>query len=65
MNEESKISIRNTRRNTLDTLKKAQKDGLPEDAEKDAEEKLQKLHDKYIKKADELFAEKEKEIMTV
>ena len=45
--------------------KKAQKDGLPEDAEKDAEEKLQKLHDKYIKKADELFAEKEKEIMTV
>ena len=65
VNEESKISIRNTRRNVLDTLKKAQKDGLPEDAEKDAEEKLQKLHDKYIKKADDLFAEKEKEIMTV
>ena len=65
VNEESKISIRNSRRNTLDILKKAQKDGLPEDAEKDAEEKLQKLHDKYIKKADELFAEKEKEIMTV
>ena len=65
VSEESKISIRNTRRNVLDTLKKAQKDGLPEDAEKDAEEKLQKLHDKYIKKADELFAEKEKEIMTV
>ena len=49
----------------MDTLKKAQKEGLPEDAEKDAEDKLQKLHDKYIKKADELFAEKEKEIMTV
>ena len=65
VNEESKISIRNTRRNVLDTLKKAQKDGLPEDAEKDAEGKLQKLHDKYIKKADDLFAEKEKEIMTV
>ena len=65
VSEESKISIRNTRRNVLDTLKKAQKDGLPEDAEKDAEEKLQKLHDKYIKKADDLFAEKEKEIMTV
>ena len=65
VNEESKISIRNTRRNVLDTLKKAQKDGLPEDAEKDAEEKLQKLHDKYIKRADDLFAEKEKEIMTV
>jgi ribosome recycling factor len=65
VNESTKISIRNARRDTLDTLKKAQKDGLPEDAEKDAEEKLQKLHDKYIKKADELFAEKEKEIMTV
>lgn len=64
-NENTKISIRNARRDTLDTLKKAQKDGLPEDAEKDAEEKLQKLHDKYIKKADELFAEKEKEIMTI
>lgn len=64
-NESTKISIRNARRDTLDTLKKAQKDGLPEDAEKDAEEKLQKLHDKYIKKADELFAEKEKEIMTI
>ena len=65
MNESTKISIRNARRDTLDILKKAQKEGLPEDAEKDAEEKLQKLHDKYLKKADELFAEKEKEIMTV
>lgn len=64
-NESGKISIRNTRRDALDQLKKAIKDGLPEDAEKDAEEKLQKLHDKYIKKADELFAEKEKEIMTI
>ncbi|MBO4268253.1 MAG: ribosome recycling factor [Bacteroidaceae bacterium] len=63
--ENTKVSVRNARRETIDTLKKAQKDGLPEDAEKDAEEKLQKLHDKYIKKADELFAEKEKEIMTV
>ena len=63
--ESTKVSVRNARRETIDTLKKAQKDGLPEDAEKDAEDKLQKLHDKYIKKADELFAEKEKEIMTV
>ena len=63
--ESTKVSIRNARRETIDTLKKAQKDGLPEDAEKDAEDKLQKLHDKYIKKAHELFAEKEKEIMTV
>lgn len=63
--ESAKISIRNARREALDQLKKAIKDGLAEDAEKDAEAKLQKLHDKYIKQADETFAEKEKEIMTV
>jgi len=32
---------------------------------KDGEDRVQKLHDKYIKKVDELFAEKEKEILTV
>ena len=63
--ETAKISIRNARRDGIDTLKKAIKDGLPEDVEKDGEESLQKIHDKYIKKAEELFAAKEKEIMTV
>lgn len=63
--ENTKVSIRNARREAIEALKKAIKDGLPEDAEKDAEEKMQKLHDKYIKKADELFAEKEKEITTI
>ena len=43
-------AIVTNRRDTLDKLKKATKDGLPEDAEKDAEAKLQKLHDAYIKK---------------
>ena len=38
---------------------------MPEDMQKDAEEKLQKSHDKYIKKVDELLAAKDKEIMTV
>ena len=65
VSESGKVSIRNARRDAIDQLKKAQKDGLPEDAEKDAEDKLQKMHDKYIKKADALFADKEKEIMTV
>ena len=40
-------------------------DGTPEDVEKDAEAEVQKVHDKYIKKVDELYAAKEKEIMTV
>jgi ribosome recycling factor len=41
------------------------KEGLPEDVGKDAEADLQKLHDKYIKKVDDMFAVKEKEILTV
>jgi len=63
--EQAKVSIRNSRRDVIDRLKKGVKDGLAEDAEKDAEDKLQKLHDKYIKKIEELLAAKEKEIMTV
>ncbi|KAA6351573.1 Ribosome-recycling factor [termite gut metagenome] len=63
--ETAKISIRNARRDGIDFLKKGLKDGLPEDMEKDAEAKLQKIHDKYIKKVDDMLAEKEKEIMTV
>ena len=63
--EDAKISIRNSRREGIDELKKAVKDGLPEDMGKDGENELQKLHDKYIKKIDEKFVEKEKEILTV
>ncbi|MBN2766108.1 MAG: ribosome recycling factor [Paludibacteraceae bacterium] len=63
--EEAKISVRNARREAIDKLKKMQKDGLPEDMEKDAEASVQKIHDKYIKKIDDMLADKEKEIMTV
>ena len=63
--ENAKVSIRNVRRDAIDTLKKQVKEGLPEDAEKDAEDEVQKLHDKYIKQIDEVYAKKEKEIMTV
>jgi len=63
--ENAKISIRNTRREVIETLKKSTKDGVPEDVAKDAEEKVQKIHDKFIKRVDELYAAKEKEIMTV
>jgi ribosome recycling factor len=63
--EQAKVSIRNTRRDIIERLKKGVKDGLAEDAEKDAEDKLQKLHDKFIKKIEELLAAKDKEIMTV
>lgn len=63
--ENAKVSIRNARRDAIDTLKKQIKEGLPEDAEKDAENDAQKLHDKYVKQVDEIYAKKEKEIMTV
>ncbi len=63
--ETAKVSVRNARRDAIDALKKAVKDGLAEDAQKDGEEKLQKVHDKYIKQIDGMLAAKEKEIMTV
>lgn len=63
--EETKVAIRNIRRDGIDKLKKAVKDGLSEDLEKDAEADLQKVHDKMIKQVDELLAAKSKEIMTV
>jgi ribosome recycling factor len=63
--ETAKVSIRNARREAIDALKKAVKDGMPEDEQKNAEAKLQKVHDKYIAKIEELLAEKDKEIMTV
>jgi len=63
--ENAKVSVRNARRDAIEGLKKAIKQGMPEDIEKDAEASVQKLHDKYLRKIDELFAAKEKEILTV
>ena len=63
--ETARISIRNIRRDAVEAFKKAQKEGMPEDMAKDAEDSSQKLTDKYMKKVDELFAAKEAEIMTV
>ncbi len=63
--ENAKISIRNARRDAIDEFKKMEKNGLPEDMEKDAEETMQKLTDKYYKKVDEILMKKESEIMTV
>ena len=63
--EQAKVSVRNARRDAIDGLKKAVKQGMPEDVEKDAETTAQKIHDKYLKKIDEIFATKEKEILTV
>jgi len=63
--ENAKVGIRNARRDANETIKKAVKDGTPEDDGDETEEAIQKLHDKYIKKIDEVLSAKEKEIMTV
>lgn len=63
--ERAKVEVRNVRADIKDKLKKAIKDGLSEDNEKDAELELQKIHDKYVKKIEELMDAKNKEIMTV
>lgn len=64
--EESKIAIRNIRRDAIEQLKKAEKtEHLPEDERKKGENEIQKLTDKYIKIVDDLLAHKEKEIMEV
>lgn len=63
--ENAKVSIRGQRRSANDELKKMQKDGLSEDASKDYQEEVQKLHDKYIKDVDEMAKFKEEDIMTI
>lgn len=63
--ENAKISVRNARRDAIEAIKKSVKEGVGEDVAKDAEAEVQKVHDKYIKRVDDLYAAKEKEIMTV
>ena len=63
--EESKVAIRNIRRDGNDAYKKLAKSEVSEDEIKQLEEELQKLTDKYIKDIDALMESKSKEIMTV
>ncbi len=63
--EDAKIPIRNARKNANTEIKKQEKEGTSEDICKDAEDRVQKLTDNFIKKIDEIFAEKEAEIMKV
>ena len=64
--EDSKVAIRNIRRDMTDALKKLEKsENLPEDVVKDNQDQIQKLTDKYVGIIDSLVSEKEKEVMTV
>jgi ribosome recycling factor len=63
--EHSKVAIRNIRRDAIEGIKRAQKNGLSEDAAKDAEADIQDLTNRYIVLVDKHLAAKEKEIMAV
>jgi ribosome recycling factor len=63
--EHSKVAIRSIRRDSIEQVKKLQKDGLSEDEAKDAEKSLQELTDKHITLVEKHLSSKEKEIMSV
>ncbi len=66
MAENSKVAVRNIRRDFMDKLKTMKKNSeITEDEQKDGEDQLQKITDKYIKVIDNTLKEKEQEIMTV
>ena len=66
LGEDTKVGIRNARRDAIDEAKKSQKAGeISEDELRGVEEKIQKITDKYVAKAEELVVNKEKEVMEV
>lgn len=65
LGENSKVTIRNHRRDAIEMFKKAKKDGMSEDLAKDGEIEVQKIIDKTIKTIEDMIVAKEKEVMTV
>jgi ribosome recycling factor len=65
MGENTKVSIRNTRRETNEELKRLLKDGLAEDIEKHAQNEVQEMTNEFSKTVDDLIVAKEEDIMTV
>lgn len=64
--EETKVSVRNVRREANEKVRKQKADGdIAEDQEKRLEKEIQELTDKFCKQADDLASEKEKEVLTV
>jgi ribosome recycling factor len=63
--ENAKVSIRSIRRDAIESIKKLQKNGLSEDASKDAEADVQELTNNYIALVDKHLVLKEKEIMSI
>jgi ribosome recycling factor len=66
MGEDSKVAVRNSRRDANDSIKKLEKAGeLTEDDVKDEQEEVQKMTEKCMKEIDQIVAAKEKELMEI
>jgi len=63
--EQTRIAVRNIRREAIEQVKKLQKDGLSEDLTKDAEKQMQEITDQHILLVEKHLSSKEKEIMSV
>lgn len=63
--EHSKVAIRSIRREAIESIKKLEKNGLSEDAAKDAEAEVQQVTDKFTALVEKHLAAKEKEIMSI
>ena len=63
--EQAKVSVRSIRRESIEQIKKLQKDGLSEDEAKDAEAEIQEMTNNFISLVEKHLAAKEKEIMSV
>jgi ribosome recycling factor len=64
--EEGKVSVRNIRRDAIDSIRKQEKNKeVSEDESKKLQEQIDKLAEKYTKKVEQITAEKEKEIMSI
>ena len=63
--EHAKVAVRNIRRDAVEHVRKLQKEGLSEDAAKDAETSIQGVTDKHIELVDQHCRDKDKEIMTI
>jgi ribosome recycling factor len=64
--EEARVAVRNIRRDALDQLRKAEKDGgISQEDERRAQDRLQKLTDQYIKRLDDVSKRKETEVLEV
>jgi ribosome recycling factor len=63
--EHAKVGIRNARREAIEEIKKAVKNGYSEDAGKTSEEQVENMTKKYVGQVESVLAAKEKELLTV